>query len=220
MKNILLFIVSLVIFLPLSTLARCITNTPNNNQVLVDVLDSNCNPLNTSNRYFLLPSCSTIEGGGIRLADLGHQQQNTCPTSVVQSKSVTNNGIRIYFMPKNSKFKKIVVNSPLTIKIYLDYLNLCNDLLVWKLDHFYELLLLKYHTISTGAKFGDPLDLSSWFRIQPVGSYYNLVFCPHEVCYNIGIDVRQSEYLCLALSEDPMVFKFKLYPVIGKAEAC
>lgn len=89
---------------------------------------------------------------------------------------------------------------------------------MWKVDHLNESVPPNGHTISTGAHLGNPLDVSSWFRIQPVSSHYKLVFCPDEECYNIGI-VRQSGYLCLALSEDPMVFQFKLHPPNGKAEA-
>ncbi|KAF3619326.1 hypothetical protein BC332_14299 [Capsicum chinense] len=68
----------------------------------------------------------------------------------------------VYFKPKQ---EKIVVSSPVNIQFYLDY-PLCSNLSVWKVDNLNSKLP---HTISTGAKLGNPNDVSSWFQIMPIG---------------------------------------------------
>ncbi|KAM3345091.1 hypothetical protein P3S68_024800 [Capsicum galapagoense] len=47
-----------------------------------------------------------MDNGGIGLANLDDQQQNnSCPTSVVESRD---DGIAVYFIPKNPKYQNIV----------------------------------------------------------------------------------------------------------------
>ncbi|MCD7456382.1 hypothetical protein HAX54_031614 [Datura stramonium] len=216
MKSILLFIF-LAIFLPLSVLATCTTDTPGNQGLREYVLDINHNPVNTSSRYFIVPAHYTMKGGGLRLADLGDQPQHICPTSVVQSEAVTDDGIVVYFGPLDPNEQKILRFTPLNIRFYVDNI-LCDNLTVWKVDNFDKPVSLRLQTISTGAKPRDPTDLSSWFRIEPFNSDYKIVFCLHGNCHNIGF-VDQSGYTRLVLSKDPMVFNFKVDPFIGKAEA-
>ncbi|KAM3345271.1 miraculin [Capsicum galapagoense] len=88
--------------------------------------------------------------------------------------------------------EKIVVSSPVNIQFYLDY-PLCSDLSVWKVDNLNSKLP---HTISTGAKLGNPNDVSSWFQIMPIcgDRKYKLVFCTsEEICQDIGV-VLQGGY--------------------------
>ncbi|PHU18380.1 hypothetical protein BC332_14075 [Capsicum chinense] len=217
MKTILILLfLSLAIILPLSALATCATTDTLDNQVLINVLDTNGNPLNKSSRYWITPAYYTMNGGGVRVVNLGSDLQQTtmCPTSVVQSHSPTDDGIAVYFTPKNPKYEKIVVSTPLNIHFYFDY-PLCRNLTVWKVDNLVTELP---HTISTGAKLGNPNDLSSWFQIKPLGRNYKLVFClqGESYCQNIGI-VSQSGYHRLVLSKNPKPFVFKLDDRIGMA---
>ncbi|KAK4374396.1 hypothetical protein RND71_005073 [Anisodus tanguticus] len=196
---------------------RCfLTGRPDHDtQVLRDVLDTYGNPLNTSSRYLILPAYTVMNQGGARLANLGDKKDDTtCSTSVVLSHHPTV-GIAVYFTPKNPKFQKIVVSSPVNIHFFLDYY-LCANLTVWKVDNLGK--LAPRHTISTGAQLSNPLDMSSWFQIKPLNGKYKLVFCPDTTCHNIGI-VRQSGYDRLVLSENPFLFDFQLDDRIGKAIA-
>ncbi|KAM3268174.1 hypothetical protein P3S67_031724 [Capsicum chacoense] len=151
MKTILLFLFVEIIFLPLSALA-----TPNN-QVLIDVLDTNGNPLNKSNRYWITPAYTTMDGGGIRVANLGSDLQETTmfPTSVVQSHLPTDDGIAVYFTPKNPKHQEIVESTPVNIHFYFDY-PLCSNLNAWKVENLVLEFLPILHTISTGFRSLEP----------------------------------------------------------------
>ncbi|KAM3345385.1 hypothetical protein P3S68_025094 [Capsicum galapagoense] len=73
----------------------------------------------------------------------------------------------LLFLVINNKklLEKIVVSPPVNIQFYLDY-PLCSNLSVWKVDNLNSKLP---HTISTGAKLGNPNDVSSWFQIMPIG---------------------------------------------------
>ncbi|KAM3268177.1 miraculin-like [Capsicum chacoense] len=221
MKTILILLfLSLAIILPLSALATCATTDTPNNQAWIDVRDTNGKPLNASNRYWIRPAYTTMDTGGSRLANLDDQQQTTtCPTSVVLSNLPTDDGIAVYFIPKNpNKYQLILASSPLNIHFYFDS-PLCSNFTVWKVDNLVPPLLPPLpNTISTGAKLGNPNDLSSWFQIKPLGRNYKLVFCLEGTtyCQNIGI-VPQSGYHRLVLSKNPKPFVFKLDDRIGMA---
>lgn len=83
----LLFSLALV---PLSALATCTTDTPN--QLLRAVHDTDGYPLQVNTRYFVFSSCWGAGGGGVRLANIGDQEENACPTAVVQSRSDLDKG--------------------------------------------------------------------------------------------------------------------------------
>ncbi|PHT30882.1 hypothetical protein CQW23_27219 [Capsicum baccatum] len=221
MKTLLLFLsLAIIIFLPLST---------SKNQAWIAVRDTNGNPLNKMNRYWITPANHTENGGGVRAVvylgsstDLQQQKTTICPTSVVLSHSPTDDGFAVYFTPENPRYEKIAEFTPLNIHFSPVY-PLCRDLTVWKVDNLLPDLPPAYrHTISTGAKLGNHNDVSSWFQIRPMAladsrKYsYKLVFCLQGItsyCQNIGI-VPQNGYLRLVLSQHPMPFQFKLDNVI------
>ncbi|KAG5572210.1 hypothetical protein H5410_061976 [Solanum commersonii] len=119
---------------------------------------------------------------------------------------------------KNPNYKKIVESSLVNIKFYIDSLNLCTDLMVWKADNIDKFVPQHEHTIRTDVELGNPLDVSSWFQIKHVVGYnYKLVFCLDIKCHNIGT-VRQNCYNHFVILENPVVFNFKLYPHYGKAQ--
>ncbi|KAM3345098.1 miraculin-like [Capsicum galapagoense] len=219
MKTILILLfLSLAIILPLSALATCATTDAPNNQAWIAVRDTNGKPLNASNRYWIRPAYTTMDTGGSRLANLDDQQQTTtCPKSVVLSNLPTDDGIAVYFTPKNpNKYQLILASSPLNIHFYFDS-PLCSNFTVWKVDNLLPELPRIRHTISTGAKLGNPNDFSSWFQIWPrKGGNYKLVFCLEGTtfCSNVGF-IPQSHRL--VLSEDPMPFVFKLDDKYGVA---
>ncbi|MCD7469302.1 hypothetical protein HAX54_008236, partial [Datura stramonium] len=78
-----------------------------------------------------------VGGRGVLLANIGHQEHDTCPTSVVQSPDELVQGLGVYFKPKDSKDQ---------------------------VDHYPK--PAENYTISTGAKLGEPLDVNSWFQIK------------------------------------------------------
>ncbi|XP_060173217.1 latex serine proteinase inhibitor-like [Lycium barbarum] len=204
-------------FLPLSTLATCTNDDPN--QLLRYVLDTDGHPLNKNTRYFINSAIWGAGGGGVFLANIGYQEHNVCPKSVVQSPNDLDNGLGVYFKPKDLKRQKIVESSPVNIIFYLDTY-LCANLTVWKVDHYPK--PAKLYTLSTGAKKGNPLDVNSWFQIKSLGgSTYKLVFCPYGeefTCQNIGI-VEQNGYRRLVLTKEPKAFVFIKDKRIEKAEA-
>ena len=215
MKTVLLFL-SLA-FLPFSALATCSTDIPN--QLLRVVKDLKGHPLDKNARYFIVSAFNGAGGGGVRLANLGGQEENTCLTSVVQSPRDTDEGIAVYFKPKEPKHQQIVESSSLNINFYFDS-NKCANLTVWKVDNYP--IPRKYSTISTGAKLGNPLDVNSWFQIKPLGgSTYKLVFCPYGeefTCQNVGI-TEENGYRRLVLTENAKAFVFIKHGGLGKAEA-
>ncbi|XP_016490377.2 latex serine proteinase inhibitor-like [Nicotiana tabacum] len=216
MKSILLFL-SLA-FLPFSALATCTTDTGHGNQVLRVVKDWKGHPLDKGARYFIVSAFNGAGGGGVRLANLGGQDENTCPTSVVQSPRDKDDGIAVYFKPKEPKHQEIVESASLNINFYLDYIK-CANLTVWKVDHYPK--PAEHYTISTGAKLANPLDVNSWFQIKSLGSSYKLVFCPYGetfTCQNVGI-VSESGYRRLVLTDNAKAFVFIKDDRIGKVEA-
>ncbi|XP_016574411.1 miraculin-like [Capsicum annuum] len=162
-----------------------------------------------------------MDGGGIRVANLGSDLQQTtmCPTSIVQSHLPTDDGIAVYFIPKNPKHQKIVESTPINIHFYFDYPNLCSNLTVWKVDNLASAFPPLPHTISTGAQLRNPNDVSTRFQIWPHDSdNYKLAFCLESTNYCQDIDlIPENEYNRLVLSENPKLFVFKLDDRIGMA---
>nr|XP_016495449.1 PREDICTED: miraculin-like [Nicotiana tabacum] len=193
-------------------MATCTTDTPNQ-ALLRDVHDIDGNPLQVKARYFIFP---VIGGGGVRLANLGDQDENACATAVVLSRSEVDKGKAVNFIPKDPKHEKIVEASSVNIQFYLDYYK-CANLTVWKVDN-YPTLPSRY-TISTGATPGNPLELNSWFQIMSLGgSTYKIVFCPFGECQNVGI-AEENGYNRLVLAENAKAFVFIKQGGYGKAEA-
>ncbi|XP_019234163.1 PREDICTED: 21 kDa seed protein-like, partial [Nicotiana attenuata] len=197
--------------------ATCTTDTPN--QLLRAVHDTDGNPLQVNTRYFIFSAIRGAGGGGVRLANLGDQEENACPTAVVQSRSDLDKGIAVYFRPKEPRHQEIVESSSLNINFYLDYYE-CANLTVWKVDNYPK--PPKHNTISTAAKLGNPLDVNSWFQIKSLGgSTYKLVFCPYGekfTCQNVGI-AEENGYNRLVLAENAKAFVFIKHGGIGKAVA-
>lgn len=78
-------------FFPLSTLATFTTNTPN--QAFRIIHDLEGKPLNKSSRYFIVSTITGVGSGGMELANLENQEQNKCPTLVMQAHGDLDNGI-------------------------------------------------------------------------------------------------------------------------------
>ncbi|XP_059285845.1 21 kDa seed protein-like [Lycium ferocissimum] len=199
----------------LFSLATSTNDAPN--QLSSVVRDTDGRPLKSNTRYFIHSACWGEGGGGLLLLNLGDQEQNRCPTSVVQSLTDTYNGLGAYFKPKDPKQQEILESSPVNIKFNTrGYL--CANWTVLKVDSYPK--PAHNYTISAGAKLGNPLDENSWFQIKSLGgSAYKLVFCPHEVenCIDTGIgDLRG--YRRLALAEDAWPFVFIKDDQYGKAD--
>ncbi|MCD7469301.1 hypothetical protein HAX54_008235 [Datura stramonium] len=73
--KIILLLLSLA-FLPLSTLATCTSDAPN--QLLRVVHDIDGRPLKSA-RYFIHSASWGAGGEGVLLANIGHQEHDTCP---------------------------------------------------------------------------------------------------------------------------------------------
>ncbi|MEX6631766.1 Kunitz-type protease inhibitor, partial [Providencia rettgeri] len=172
------------------------------------VRDTDGRPLKSNTRYSIHAACWGESGGGLLLFNLGDQEQDHCPTSVVQTLTDTYNGLGAYIKPKDSKQEKIQESSPVNIK-FNPRGSSCDDWTVLKVDSYPE--PADHYTISTGAKLGNPLDENSWFQIKSLGgSTYKLIFCPHDEeknCKDVGL-VDQRGYRRLALTEDAWPFVF------------
>ncbi|KAH0705367.1 hypothetical protein KY290_012106 [Solanum tuberosum] len=132
MKIILLLLFSLA-FLLLFTLASSTNNIPN--QAFRTIRDIEGNPLNKNSRYFIVSAIWGAGGGGVRLANLGNQGQNDCPTSVVQSHNDLDNGIAVYITPHDPKYDIISEMSTVNIKFYLDSPT-CSHFTMWMVNDF------------------------------------------------------------------------------------
>ncbi|KAG5573272.1 hypothetical protein H5410_063038 [Solanum commersonii] len=191
MKIILLLLFSLA-FLLLFTLASSTNNIPN--QAFRTIRDIEGNPLNKNSRYFIVSPISGGGGGGVRLANLGNQGQNDCPTSVVQSHNDLDNGIAVYITPHDPKYDIISEMSTVNIKFYLDSPT-CSHFTMWMVDDF-------------------PKPIKSLG-----GSTYKLVFCPYGekfTCQNVGI-ADENGYNRLVLTENAKAFVFQKDEKIGMA---
>ncbi|XP_049398955.1 21 kDa seed protein-like [Solanum stenotomum] len=215
MKIILLLLFSLA-FLLLFTLASSTNNIPN--QAFRTIRDTKGNPLNKNSRYFIVSAIRGAGGGGVRLANLGNQGQNDCPTSVVQSRNDLDNGIAVYITPHDTKYDIISEMSTVNIKFYLDSPT-CSHFTMWMVDDFPKPVDQLY-TISTGEQLIDSVNLNNRFQIKSLGgSTYKLVFCPYGekfTCQNVGI-ADENGYNRLVLTENEKAFVFKKDERIGMA---
>ncbi|XP_055820871.1 trypsin inhibitor DE-3-like [Solanum dulcamara] len=207
MKIIVLFL-SLA-FLFLSTVATCTTDTPN--KEFPTIKDTEGNPLNKNSRYFIVSATWGAGGGGVKLANLGNQDQNNCPTSVVQSRNDLDDGKAVYIIPNHHKHDIITEKSTVHIKFYLDSPT-CSDYAMWKVDNFPE--PAEKYPISTGRS----RNMNVQFQIRSLSdSTYKLVFCPQGnklTCQNVGI-ASENGFNRLVLTENAKAFVFKNEKRIG-----
>lgn len=176
------------------------------------VLDLDGKGLRTGQEYYILPVIRG-RGGGLTLANTAVHGR-CAPDYVVQAQSEVDRGIPLTFYPVNPKKGVVRVSTDLNIKF--STARACAQSTVWKLAPYDG--SRKQQFITTGGVAGNPgpQTTDNWFKIEKFGHRdYKVVFCPSVcryckvVCRDIGIYYDENGKRRLALSNEPLLIKFK-----------
>ncbi|XP_009793041.1 kunitz trypsin inhibitor 5-like [Nicotiana sylvestris] len=173
------------------------------------VLDINGDKVKVGLNYFVLP---VIRGRGGGLLPSNVKQNNTCPRDIIQNSDEVQEGLPVVFTPFNTKKGVVRLSIDLNVRFFTP--TICARETIWKLGTYDD--KLKQYFIVTGGVEGNPgpQTLSSWFKIEKLGTDYKFVFCPSVckickvICKDVGIYTKDGVRF-LALSDTPLRVMFK-----------
>ncbi|XP_019200089.1 PREDICTED: miraculin-like [Ipomoea nil] len=174
------------------------------------VLDADGGRLQAGVNYLVLP---VIPGRGGGLSPANINEKSSCPRDIIQEASEIQTGFPVSFSPVDTATGSVPLSTDINVKFFTP--TVCSNETVWRVGKYDE--VLKRYFIVTGGVEGNPgpETIANWFKIEKLESDYKIVFCPsvcsicQVVCDDVGIYVGTGGTKFLALSDSPLVVKFK-----------
>lgn len=181
--------------------------------------DSDGHEVQPGIKYYIAPSQSNDNGGGLSLAS----RDGFCPPFVVQENSQLSKGLTLRFLPLDTKQNTITLSSDLNI--VFNAATICVQSTVWRVSSgggggsgsTDDMVTGRRYFIRSGGVVGRPGvgTVSNWFRIEKFGDIgYKFVFCPSVcssckvVCGDVGV-FEENGRKWLAIDDQPFVFTLK-----------